>query len=125
MASNYVPGVCNINPQEIKRRQQSGHIGVTITILLIMLLIATGATWYLRIIIIVPAFIAAIGYLQARNKFCVAYASSGQHHADSGDTVEITDKKSLTADSKKTRTMNLQASIIASVVTAIVCVLPA
>ena len=94
MASNYVPGVCNINPQEIKRRRQSGHIGVAITILLIMLLIATGATWYLRIIIIVPAFIAAIGYLQARNKFCVAYASSGQHHADSGDTVKITDKKS-------------------------------
>jgi hypothetical protein len=63
-------------------------------------------------------------YLQAHNKFCVGFASSKQQNADNGEIVEITEKDALEADRKKIREMNLQATIIAAAVTAIVCVIP-
>ncbi len=125
MATNYIPGVCNINPVEVRQRRMSGHIGLVLTLILIILMFALHASWYLRIVIIIPAFISAIGYLQAHNKFCVGYASSGQQHADDGGkVVTITDKEALALDKRKTRTMNFQASVIAALVAAIVIVIP-
>ena len=124
-STNYVPGVCNINPVEIRQRRMSGHVGLLITGVLIALVFVLHASSYLRIVIFMPAFISAIGYLQARNKFCVGYAGAGQQHADDGGTAQtITDKKALALDKRKTRTMNLQATIIAALVTAIVTVIP-
>lgn len=122
--TNYIPGVCNINPQEIRKRQLSGHFGLALTIIFIAVIIILHVSWYLRIIVLIPAFIAAIGYLQAHNKFCVSYASAKQQHADDGDIVAITDKDALALDKRKTRQMNLQATIIAAALTAIICVIP-
>ena len=123
-ATNYVPGVCNINPQEIRRRRQSGHLGLALTVVLTAIALVLDVSWYFRIVVIIPAFLSAIGYLQAHNKFCVGYASAKQQHADDGEVVAITDKEALALDNKKTRNMNLQATIIAAFVTAIVCVIP-
>lgn len=122
--TNYVPGVCNINPLEVRRRRLSGHFGLAITIIMITVIAISHVSWLLRMIIIIPAFVAAIGYLQAQNKFCVGYAAAKQHHADDGAVVHITNSEALALDAKKRRTMNLQATIIAAVVTAIVCVIP-
>jgi hypothetical protein len=122
--SKYVPGVCNINPWEIKRRRMSGHIGLALTIILTAIAFVIHVTWIFRIVVIIPAFISAIGYLQAHNKFCVGFASAKQQHADDGEIVAITDKEALAKDKQKTRSMNLQATIIAAAVTAIICVIP-
>jgi hypothetical protein len=122
--THYIPGVCNINPQEIKQRRYTGHLGLAVTIVLIVLVFALHVSWYLRVIVIIPAFLMAIGYLQAYNKFCVSYAAAKQHHADDGEVIEITDKEMLALDRKKTRMMNLQATIIAALIAAIVCVVP-
>ena len=123
-ASHYIPGVCNINPAEIRKRRVVGHIGLVITIVLIALAFILHVSWIFRIVIIIPAFISTTGYLQAHNKFCVGFASSKQQNADTGEIVEITEKDALDADRKKTREMNLQATIIAAAITAIVCVIP-
>jgi hypothetical protein len=122
--TNYIPGMCNINPAEIRRRRMSGHLGLVISLVLLVALLVLHARWYLRIALIIPLFIAAIGYLQARNKFCVGYAGAGQQHADNGEIEKIKDKKSLDLDSLKARTMNLQALIIAAVITAIITLIP-
>jgi hypothetical protein len=122
--TNYVPGMCNINPMEIRRRRMSGHIGLITTVFLVIIFVLAHTEWYFRIIIILPVFLSAIGYLQARNKFCVGLASAGQQHADNGKAVKITDKKSLDLDKLKTRTMNIQAFVIAIVVTVIVALIP-
>lgn len=122
--TNYVPGVCNINPQEIKKRRQAGHFGLAMTILLVAIALILHVSWVFRIVVIIPAFLSTIGYLQARNHFCVGYAGAKQQHADNGDVVTITDKDAIELDKRKTRSMNLQATIIAAAVTAIVCVIP-
>jgi hypothetical protein len=124
-SSRYVPGVCNINPQEIKQRRNTGHLGLAITLILVALIFVTHASWYLRIIIIIPSFLMAIGYLQARYKFCVGFSAAKQHHADDGAIVDITDKEALALDAKKRQSMNLQATVVAALITAIVCVIPA
>ncbi len=122
--TSYVPGVCNINPWEVKRRRQAGHFGLAVTIVLVGLSLLMHIPWVFRIVVIIPAYISAIGYLQAHNKFCVGFAGAKQQHADDGDIVKITDKDAIELDKRKTRSMNLQASIIAAAVTAIVCVIP-
>jgi hypothetical protein len=121
-STNYIPGVCNINPQEIRKRRLSGHVGLALTIVLAVAAIVLNVKWYFRIIIILPAFMSAIGYLQARNKFCVGFASAKQQNADGDDIVKITDQDALKKDSQKVRSMNLQAIIIAALVTAMICV---
>jgi hypothetical protein len=123
-ATHYIPGVCNINPQEIRKRRLSGHAGLVITIILAATAIILHTTWYFRIVVIIPAFVSAIGYLQARNKFCVGFASTKQQNADGIEIVKITDEEALRKDSQKVRSMNLQALMIAALVTAIICVIP-
>lgn len=48
--TNYIPGVCNINPVEIRRRRQAGHIGLVLSVVVIVGLIALHAPWYLRLV---------------------------------------------------------------------------
>lgn len=122
--SNYIPGICNINHAEIKRRRQAGHIGLFLSAVVLVAIVAFHAPWAYRIIILLPVYVAAIGYLQARNKFCVGYAGSGKQHADEGDVETIAESSAIEADKLRARTMNLQAFIIAAVVTVIVCLIP-
>lgn len=123
--SNYIPGMCNINPQEIAQRRMIGNIGLIITLILITLFVSFAIDAVFRVIVFIPAFLAATGYLQARNKFCVGYAGAKQHHADDGEVVTISDETALAADKKKARMINLHAITIAVLVTLIVVLLPA
>ncbi len=121
MANEYVPGVCNINIAEIKSRRTAGHIGLALTLVIGVVLIALDANRYARFILFIPIFIAAIGYLQARNKFCVGYGSAGMQRTDeqSHEATTVTDASAVTADKARARNLNLQAFTIAIVVTAL------
>jgi hypothetical protein len=122
--TNYIPGVCNINPQEIRHRQMIGHVGLIITVILFILIFATNAPWYFRLAIFIPAFLSATGYLQARNKFCVGFANAKMQHADDdAEAVAITDKSALKKDKKKAQSINLQSALIAALVVAVVTIL--
>ena len=122
--SNYIPGMCNINPKEIAQRRMIGHIGFGITLVLTALLVGFSVDAVFRVVVFIPAFLAATGYLQARNKFCVGYAGAKQHHADDGDVVTISDDAALAADKKKARKINLQALAVAVLTTVIVVLIP-
>jgi hypothetical protein len=78
-ASNqeYVPGVCNIGPGEIRKRRALGWIGLAATILLWATFIAlkTAAPW--RLLLFVPALLAALGFLQSAWHFCAKYGFDG------------------------------------------------
>jgi len=123
-STNYVPGVCNINPKEIANRRMTGFIGLAATLVLIVLFITVDFDRWFRLIVFVPAFLMATGFLQAKNKFCVGFAGSDMHHADDGEAVKITDNKSLLLDKIKAKKINLQAFGIAIAVTIIAILLP-
>ena len=73
----YQSGVCNIGPAEIARRRRAGHVGLVTALALFAVLLAIGAPPLARVLVALPAAMAATGYLQARFKFCVGFGSAG------------------------------------------------
>ena len=47
----YIPGVCNIGPEEIKARSRAGMTGLTASIILYVLLLIIGANPLWRLLI--------------------------------------------------------------------------
>jgi hypothetical protein len=75
--ASYEPGVCNIGQEEIDRRIRGGHLGVLATILTLVFLVAVNAPPLARILVALPAAGAAVAYLEAYFRFCVAFGSRG------------------------------------------------
>lgn len=71
--NKYIPGVCNIGPEEIKKRKQSGWIGLIATAVLWTLFIwfDVPAAW--RLTLFLPAMMSATGFLQAYMHFCAYF----------------------------------------------------
>jgi len=118
--------MCNINKAEVAYRKKAMWLGIGVSVVLLLVLVALSAPVLTRLLLFVPIYVAAIGYLQVKNKFCVAYGSSGKQNASEGSDVATTieDDAALAADKKKTRTMNLQAFGISLVVLAIALLIP-
>ncbi len=121
----YVPGVCNINHAEIAYRRKAGYFGLGVTVVLFVVMLALNLNPWLRILLVVPAYVAVIGFLQAKNKFCVAYGAAGKQNADesSDAATSITDKAAVLRDKVKARSMNLQAAVIALAVALLACLI--
>jgi hypothetical protein len=75
--STYQPGVCNIGPAEIRRRRLSGWVGTAVTVAYLAFALALDLAPAWRLLVFVPAFLAAQGFLQAAFHFCVGFASRG------------------------------------------------
>jgi len=118
--------MCNINKAEVAYRKKAMWLGIGVSVVLLLVLVALSAPVLTRLLLFVPIYVAAIGYLQVKNKFCVAYGSSGKQNASEGsdNASVIEDDAALAADKKKTRTMNLQAFGISLVVLAIALLIP-
>lgn len=114
----YVPGVCNINREEIARRRMIGYIGLVSTIVLFGLLEVLHSSDYARLSLFVPAYVCAVGFLQAANHFCTGYGSRGLQNATEGSSApsEVTDQKALAQDRRRVAQINLQSAVIAIVV---------
>ena len=77
MELSYAPGACNIGPDEIARRRRVALVGLVLTIVIAVALLAGGATGPVRLIVALPLTSAAIGWIQARRRFCMAYGLAG------------------------------------------------
>ncbi len=110
-AVDYRPGVCNIGPAEIARRRRSGHIGVVLTLVTLAVLVAIDAPDAARLLVGLPAAMAATGYLQAWFKFCVAFGSAGVFNFDAiGGTERIADPAARSRDRARALRIGLLAA---------------
>ena len=115
----YVPGVCNINREEIAFRSKWRNIGlITALALAVILLIISDNRW-LRLVVFLPAMIGTINYLQTKNRFCVSYAAAGLQNATEGskEAAKVADD-ARALDKAKARKMNIQAAVAALFITA-------
>ena len=97
--SAYQPGTCNIGPAEVARRQRAGHVGLAATVVLFAGLVAVKAPPVARFVVALPAAAAASGYLQARFRFCVGFASRGVYNFGAvGPTFGVEDEAARAAD---------------------------
>lgn len=125
MSDTYIPGTCNIGKGEIRRRQMVALIGVVISAISLIGMAATNATPQARLGIFIPLSVAAIGFVQSRRKFCLAYGFMGTFNFGKlGELSKVSSKESRTADRKTALAILAQALGLAALLTAIVYVLP-
>ncbi len=71
--NEYIPGVCNIGKEEIKRRKFIGYLGLITTIFILILFIIYDLQKIFRIMIFIPAFGSSMGFIQAHLHFCARF----------------------------------------------------
>lgn len=97
--AGYAAGRCNIGPAEIARRRRFGHLGLLAGVALLLILVATDAPRESRLLLFFPAAGSAIGYLQARLRFCAAFGLLGIFNFDGpGEARRVTDPEALARD---------------------------
>ena len=83
MTDQYVPGTCNIGPEEVALRRRAGHAGLAVTAALAAALLRSGLHPAWRLALALPAAGSASGYLQARRRFCANYGFRGLYNFES------------------------------------------
>jgi hypothetical protein len=122
-AAGYRPGVCNIGPAEIARRRRAGHLGLVATILVLAAVVALGVPPIVRLVLLLPAAVAASGYLQASLKFCAGFGSLGVFNFDTvGVTQPVLDDEARRRDRRRANQIGL-ASLLIGVTVAVAAVL--
>ncbi len=123
MSTEYLPGVCNIGPGEIKRRRAVGVIGLIATVATFIVLIGSSRTT--RILIFIPAMIFATGWMQARKKFCIAFGLLGTFNFGAlGQLSKVEGAAAKSEDRATVIRIGLQALAIAVVITLITVLIP-
>jgi len=125
MSNEYIAGACNIGKGEIRRRQFVALIGAAITITTAITLFTTDQSKAARLSIFIPAMIFAIGFVQSRKKFCLAYGLAGTFNFGSlGDVKRVQSTEDRKADRKSALSILAQSAMLAVAITAVVFALP-
>jgi hypothetical protein len=121
----YEPGVCNIGPAEIAKRRRAGIVGALMTLGLLIILVALDLPPVVRVVVFVPAAIAASGFIQADMKFCAGFAALGVFNfGGHGDRVEIVDAEARTRDRRRGRQITLASFAMGAAVALLAVLLP-
>lgn len=121
----YQPGVCNIGPDEIRRRRNVGHVGLVATVGLLGALLWLDAPPLARLLVALPATISASGYLQAALRFCAGYGSRGLlNFGPAGRPQSVPDEAAAAADWRRARQISLGSFAIGVAVAIVAYFLP-
>ena len=112
-AGEYRPGACNIGPAEIARRRRAGTVGIGAAVVLAAGLLVVGAPTATRWLVALPLAVGAVGFLQARFRFCAAYGAAGvRNFGDLGETERVEDPAARRADRAKAAVIVLAGGAI-------------
>jgi hypothetical protein len=121
----YIPGTCNIGKGEIRRRQTVAVIGAFASISSFVALTSIDAPKDARLGIFFPLFVASVGFVQSRSKFCLAYGFAGTFNIGKlGDIKRVASKEDRAADRKTALVILGKSFILAAIATGIVFLLP-
>lgn len=121
MATEYVPGVCNIGPAEIGRRRLIGVIGAISAVAIFVILVAARLDPLWRLLIFLPVSASASGFLQAAMKFCTGFSMAGVYNVQ--DSLGNIQRIENPEDRKKDREKGLRIMGGATAIGAAVAVL--
>ncbi len=124
-SGQYRPGACNIGAVEIARRRRFGLASLVAAAVLAAGLVALRAPNETRWLVAFPAAAAAIGLLQARLRFCVAFGLAGvRNFGRLGEREQVTERGARTADLRSSVTLLALGVGLALAVTAAFVALP-
>jgi hypothetical protein len=125
MSTEYIAGSCNIGKGEVRRRKFVALIGAAITLTTATTLFITDQSRFARLSIFIPAIIFAIGFVQSRKKFCLAYGLAGTFNFGGlGDVKRVQSEEDRKADRKTALSILAQSTMLAVAITAVVFALP-
>ena len=121
----YIPGTCNIGKGEIRKRQLVAVIGLLFSVSTLLTFNTVDAPAAVRLGIFFPLFVAAIGFVQSRSKFCLAYGFAGTFNMGKmGDIKRVASKEDRAADRKTALVILGKSFLLGALATAVVLVLP-
>ena len=121
----YIPGSCNIGKGEIRRRQLVAVLGLFFSISTLLTFNTVDAPSEIRLGIFFPLFVTAIGFVQSRSKFCLAYGFAGTFNLGKlGDIQRVAGKEDRAADRATALKILGKSFLLAFIATAVVLVLP-
>ena len=125
MSTDYIPGTCNIGKGEIRRRQIVALIGLFLTVTSMTALISNEAAQSARFSIFLPAMVFAIGFVQSRKKFCLAYGFAGTFNFGKlGQISRVASAAERKADRVTALKILGQSALLAAVITTLFVVAP-
>lgn len=114
MSQEYVAGSCNIGTGEVRRRQVVALAGAVISVTSLIGLIGTDAARSARLTLFFPLMVFAIGFIQSRKKFCLAYGFMGTFNFGKlGQISRVSDPVAKKADRKTALTILAQSILLA------------
>ena len=121
----YQPGFCNIGPAEIARRRRIGDVGLLVTVVVLVALVALSAPPAFRLIVALPAASAASGYLQAWLRFCFGFGSRGVFNfGELGRTEAVSDPLARSRDRARSILLALLSLAIGVVIGLLAALIP-
>lgn len=125
MSDQYIPGTCNIGKAEIARRKRVAAIGGASTIFGAISIINKYQTPGPRIWLFLPALVFAIGWIQSKKKFCLAYGFMGVFNfGKSGQMQKALSKDDQAADRATAFSILGQSVVLAFAITGLIYFLP-
>lgn len=120
MSTDYIPGTCNIGKGEIRRRQFVALIGLFLTITVGIGLLPNEDPNPPRFFIFLPAMVFAIGFVQSRKKFCLAYGFAGTFNFGKlGKVSRVASAEDRKADRKMAISIFRQSALLAFAITVV------
>ena len=100
---DYIPGVCNIGPQERILRRTVGYVCVGFFAALWVAFDLTNAPTGFRLLLLIPAFVGGVGFFQDAQRFCVNYGIRGLFNVNysAGVTMTVKDPAQRSLDLEK------------------------
>ncbi len=122
---SYIAGSCNIGTCEFMRRRIVALSGLLFAVITASIVLAQDSTRSTRWAVFLPLLVAAIGWIQSRRKFCLAYGLAGTFNfGRMGDIKRVNDPVSRNADRKTASTILLQSIGLAFALTLVFYFLP-
>jgi hypothetical protein len=119
----YQAGVCNIGGAEVARRRQVAILGGVLFLALALYSIIQNFSPIASLVLLAPASVFAVGYVQSRKRFCFAYGLMGTFNFQKlGSITKVEDKAALAADRRMALQIVIQSLGIAFILTAMIVV---
>ena len=98
-STQYQPGVCNIGGAEVQRRKRVAQLGSVLFLAYALFAFYTQLNSALTALAIVPAMLAAVGYVQSKKKFCFAFGLLGTFNfGELGKLSKVSAPEAIAAD---------------------------
>lgn len=114
MSDTYIPGTCNLGKAEVRSRQIVTLVGLVASLILATGLIASSAPQASGLTLFAPLMVFAVGFIQSRRKFCLAYGLAGTFNLGKlGQISKVANPEDKAADRKTALSILAQATALA------------